>query len=1227
MGSSNRRNPADDHLAGDAGTPRNVEELLAEEMAANRSTRRRGWRYLALLLVGLLILVVAAPQVICRTPLLANIVDWGAAKLRGKIKIGQASLNWFTALHADQVEIEDEHGQSVLRADQVTTDRTLLNLAGEPTKLGRWRLEKPTLNLVTRVDNTTNVEHVLKEYLEAEGARTPIDVAIEFVEGTADIFDEVTGKRWQLQKLNGVVIVPAESASPLSIDLSGAVAYADGPRPFALRLGFRNAGAAGSRMQPVGDAKLDIAAVPLDLVAALTRRMLSGLNFSGTATGTIESRFDWSAESPAVSLEGVWTLLQPSIGGALLMGDELRLARVELPFRLSVAGKQLQVDRLGIGCDVATVDVRMVVDDYDRLLSAGNIISLLDVVTHCDGQATGRINLAQVARAVPHVLHLRDDVEITGGDLAATIVSRRTPDGTRQWQADIGAGNLTSTSYGVSTTWTEPLSGMLTAVDTPAGPVIDRIACRSEFLVIDGKNSPNSFELNAEYSLDRLVERLSRFIDFGNVQLRGSGTAQGSWTREPKGRFRAEATALVRDFELLAPGYPAWTEQQLVVGTRAVGRAVDLRIELLEEATLGLESAGDQLTARLTAPVTDLRNPRAVIPLAVEGRGQLGTWFTRLRPFLGLPKELIGEGQLQLSAVGQISMPDEITIVQSKLVSVPFKLAAYGLAVDEPSADLSIVGRYSPVGTEVREAVLNSPGTQALVRNLVYAPGGNKPPELHGEMGVRADLARVLAPILAASTQDGKALQLSGVVEASGKLERTGAVTAVAIDALAKNFQIGRPGTTPWSEPQLRLVGSGIYEPSRDALAFDRLELAGETLRILLNGKLERISEARVVDCRGEITYDLAKITPLAQAYLGKGVVFNGRSTQQFQVAGSLVDPARPAITAWHQLRGTTKLGWDQLNLYGFHIPQGLVDVGLEQGILRTSALEVPVGAGRVRATPALRIGPEPMELRLEPGTIIDHVTITQEMADERLKYVMPIMAGVAQVGGQFSVALEDFRIPLQNIDAGAVTGKMTVHNVDIGPGMLTQELADLLGRGGNISLTRESTVDFKMIEGRIYHQNLEFAFPQMTMRTMGSVGVKDQSLSLMAEVPIPSQILANAPIAQAALAGQVIRVPIAGTLMKPTLDRTAFQQATQQFIQNAAQGALQQALGGSPAATAQDTVTKSQNAATDFLQRGTNAAQNAINRSTDAAQGVLNRGLNRLLGPGAANPTTTENR
>jgi hypothetical protein len=200
--------------------------------------------------------------------------------------------------------------------------------------------------------------------------------------------------------------------------------------------------------------------------------------------------------------------------------------------------------------------------------------------------------------------------------------------------------------------------------------------------------------------------------------------------------------------------------------------ASGLNIVALEEATLGLESAGDQLTARLTAPVTDFANPQAVLPLAVEGRGQLTTWLARLRPFIGIPPLVSAEGQVELTAVGEIHLPEEITIAQSKLHAHPFRVAMPGFAIDEPSAELTLVGRYHPLRTDIAEATLNSVGTQAAP-----APGGyGQTPELHGE------------PVYAATWRSCCAERLwpersrcgSADGTATSKLSELGAVTAGA---------------------------------------------------------------------------------------------------------------------------------------------------------------------------------------------------------------------------------------------------------------------------------------------------------------------------------------------------------------------------------------------------------------------------------------------------------------
>ena len=98
------------------------------------------------------------------------------------------------------------------------------------------------------------------------------------------------------------------------------------------------------------------------------------------------------------------------------------------------------------------------------------------------------------------------------------------------------------------------------------------------------------------------------------------------------------------------------------------------------------------------------------------------------------------------------------------------------------------------------------------------------------------------------------------------------------------------------------------------------------------------------------------------------------------------------------------------------------------------------------------------------------------------------------------------------------------------------------------------------MVNGRVYHQGLELVFPELTIRTQGSVGL-DQSLQIVAEMPIPPKWLAANATLGNALRNQTITLPIGGSLSRPQIDRRAFDQYSQQFLRKATEGVLQNEL------------------------------------------------------------------
>lgn len=1136
-----------------------LDEPLAQTLpdAPRTSAAGRFLRRCFLLLVLLGIGVVFAPQIVSRTPLLAHLVVWGTADLRGAASVGEASLSWFATPQLTNIEVVDLAGRPVLKAAAVRGDRTLWQLATAPLQLGKFQLERPEIDLVVDENGATNLEQVLAKLLEPTGAAIGIDVTVEIIDGIIRIHDRPTQSVWTIDHLTATVAVPAAIEAPLTGDVQGSIVTPEGPRRFALQASVRNGSPTGAGYMPQGDAAANVEALPLELLELALRRAVPGLKMSGVAQGDVRGRFDLAAARPVGDLSGRLTVANLAVGGPALSGDEIRQSRVDCTVRALVDGDRLQLDELTAACELAKVEARGSLDRFTRLLEGSGSQHFVNLLLECDGQAGATLDLARAAQLLPQLLHVRDDVQVTGGNvtLAATSVGAA---GTRRRQLEIRTGGITAVRNGAPLSWPEPLAATASFNDAPGGPTIDRIQCRSDFLTVDGTQNNDGFEFRGEYDLARLGQRLAQFIDLGGLQLAGRGTAQGTWLRETGNRFHCSAQADVNEFALTAPGYPAWNEQRLILGLDVLGRADGLAVSL-DQASAGVQSGADELTLRLIEPVSGIDAATAApLPIEITGRGDLGTWLNRIRPFAGLPPTLVAAGTATLGGTARWRFPDDLEIVQSKLTAVPLRFAGYGVTLDEPQGELQLTGRYRATETTVANAMFTTPQLQLQLQQGVWRTAADGRTELGGNASYRADVAKLLA--LVGKTNAG-GTQWSGMLEGGAQLRLDQNRTTAVIDATVKNFSVAQPGGAAWQEPAVRIIGTGVYDPTRDALDFDRLELSANALRILLSGKVAQLTSNCFIDCRGEVNYDLARLTPLAQTMLGSGVQLTGNDKQPFELAGPLLDPARTGAIAWEKLNGAARVGWQAANLYGVQLGQAALDAKLNQGLLRVDPVEVPLATGgKVRLAPSLRLGPGPMELQHDAGVLVDHVAITPEMANERLKYVMPIVAGIASASGQFSVALDELRFPLDNPNAATAGGRVTVHAVDIGPGVLTQQFAQLLQQPLTISLKRESVVDFKLIQGRVYHQNLEFAFPGATIRTHGSVGL-DQTISLVAEMPLITSGLGNRPVLGAALSSQSVRVPITGTLQKPQLDASAFAQATGQAIQQGVQGALETGL------------------------------------------------------------------
>jgi len=239
-----------------------------------------------------------------------------------------------------------------------------------------------------------------------------------------------------------------------------------------------------------------------------------------------------------------------------------------------------------------------------------------------------------------------------------------------------------------------------------------------------------------------------------------------------------------------------------------------------------------------------------------------------------------------------------------------------------------------------------------------------------------------------------------------------------------------------------------------------------------------------------------------------------------------------------------------QGNIYGFQAGPGELKVHLANGVLQADPLDMACNQGRVALQPELRMDRQPMEFRLSAGTLASHIQLDQAACRSALKYVVPVLASVTQSQGQFSIQLDGCRIPIGDLNRAEIAGRMIVHSATMSPGPLIEQLASLLAASPSlVRIQPESVIQFRMTGGRIYHQGLTLEFPNVTMRTYGSVGL-DDSLKLMVETSVPLAWLPSNAVTDA-IRKQKMQIPVGGTLKSPQIDLGELARVKNQLLGN----------------------------------------------------------------------------
>jgi hypothetical protein len=1174
---------ARDDAARDSLDEEELDEYVPTRELGRRRTRRRGrpWGKLLFALAVLVAVVAALPTIVANSPLLNSLLAKAVPDGSLRVTASGASLGWFSAPSLTGVEISDAAGEKLATVEAIRLNRSPLALLGDRTNLGEIEVEKPVVYVAVLPDGT-NWQKALAPLLKStagenaaqpgsQSASPPVAAAIRVIDGTVLVEEASTAQRWRLYGLNAQVDTRGVTAGlpPLSVAGQLDTPNAAMPVPATFSLAVANDG---------GRQQLNFTLQNLPLAAAepWLRIEVPASTLRGTVFGQGTANWMATAANPLTdgSTNGTLTLQSVEFAAPELAGDTVRLSRVEVPWRLTSQATGLTIDDLQLTCDIGRFAARGTLDP-----------ALTNLAARHNVEFQGEVDLAPLAAMLPHLLRIRGDTKITAGKLE--LAGRSQPiEGGQSLTGMLRTANVAATSGGRPLAWEQPINATFEVRRELGNLRLESLKCQSDFLSIAAAGTTQQLTANANFDLNRLAAQLGQFVDLSGAQLAGTGTAHLDWLEKDGSQFAISANSEVSQLRVGLGDGKVYAEPRLAVKATALGIFDPLTHQPTKIASGEAQVAaeGDLLDAKLTEPV-DFAAADRTWPVAISLTGDIARWMARLRPwFAPDPWQASGTGDVTAQVRASANA---VQMSQAKVTLSNLQVAGAGWNITEPKVELAGDLEWNTAAGELAARSLQLvSSTVSLAAQNLQLQALSTPPKASGVAAFRADVARVAA--WQVPTAQPTQYKPSGMVTGNVRFDQqgdqiTGEFTAtgeqLALQQIAPASPASRgvpaPGTpvpqTIWQEPQVNLRGTTTYEATADRIAFRQVQIQSATLALIADGQVDRLSTTADLNANGALNYDLAKITPLLKPFVGDGIQLVGSETARFQAAGSLKNPA----ARWARtLAARGELPWTSANIYGLPIGPGKLAATLGDGTLRVDPLSIAVAEGQLTASPVVRLDPEPMELTLPAGPLLSNVRISPQVSEAMLKFIAPVLAGATQSEGQFSMTLSGARVPLTDSKQADVAGQLAVHSVRVVPGPMAKQWVELaqqveslakkqdlksLGQRQPVTLltVQDQQVNFRVVDGRVYHQGMQFQVGDVVMRTEGSVGL-DETVAIVVHVPIQDKWIEGKAFL-VGLRGQSLSIPISGTLRNPKMDQSAVAGLSQQLLQ----GAAQQAIGG----------------------------------------------------------------
>jgi len=1141
-------------------TPRGTHFVKPEK----RSRKKRRWRLVATLLVlaGLIVLILLAPRIVS--------TDWGRRiaiglandRLKGQVNIEQLDLTWLGPCRASGISVQDVQGRDVLQINGLSYGKGLLTLMTKPAVFERIVAESPRTTLYLDREGRASLTDALSMKRPRKKAARPMPVPVGVI--------KVTSGR--------ILLVNPQGRSYLIDGIDVEISF-DSLARMQASVAF----------VPAGGGKV---AANVDLKAPADTEGLSFEAASGSFSLTTEGPVDLAPLAAFLGQDDLRGRASLEIDGKLARGkltaraeakaegvQSARLDRATVrPIDVSVSG---DLDWTGAGgsssirldSQAGTIEASLSYASGDRDTALGSVPrAVIDVLAGRRSdlpdlafELDGMIDIPALAKAVPAVLRIQPDVEVSSG--LVKIEKVRLIGGA----APSVTGRLTLTDLqaarGEATISPTPVEISVDArLGKQTGPVVRSARLTSGFAEVNARGTVEDMSGRWHLDLAGLHQELGGIFDLKPVPP--CGRLEGSLRlfrqdEDPGNQSRFDLAVRIRELTCIAAGRE----------THVPRTVLDCKGRLLTEKRRPVQMIVEQGELQLGD------DPPASFSGGYHFRQQSFDWQVEL-PQADLAKlcELIPPERL--SWLGDVAGKIKLEAAISRSPSSRSIDSTGSAAV----TDLSIDGRrlgsgafqiewsdaryYSDEKTlKIESAGLSNESLRVAAKGLQLAMAQQA--QVSGNLDVTADIGEC-AGMIAVLTKRAEQTEVDGQLRWQGEFSSDEGAIATKGGATVKELEFAIDGEQVRLD-DLRLDHEATFDIAARRVQFDKLAFATDPLKLQMTGTVESLSDRWDLDLAGSYEGSWDKLMPVLYRLVPA-------AEQRFLLAGSrrgrfaVKGPARQLDLQpiFRGLRADTALGWQRAEILGIKLSEAEFTPRLEEGLLYIPTTVIPAESGKARLAGQVDFtGPQPTYILPGRVMLLENLPVTPQISRDLLSRFNPIFAEATSISGEISLLTEDLRLPLskQIAELGKGRGHLGLEKLKVVPEGI---LAELLRFGfADPSASREVSVrgvDFVIRDGRVYYDEFALVFSdQFELGFRGSVGF-DDTLDMAVSVPVSAALLdrfgVRGPVADYArvLDGVRVEIPLVGTRMNPRLDFSKVDIGT--LIQQAASVLLSEQAG-----------------------------------------------------------------